>query len=181
MMLQSIAISLCLFMPLWAYLVTLRSLQRKQADSKGCYRFNLADGMILVAMISLGTAIGSYAKINRDTENWILIVSLDLLLVLMWCKCNRFMQENAIFDSRSRIIMQLFTFPSSIVSLSFLSLSSIMVVVGSVASFVPYYDDPVIRELPNSAFCMIAGCGWVYLTRSSFSWILQRNQVGNAG
>ena len=181
MLLQSIATAFYLFMPLWAHLITFRSLQRKVPEQVELPRYNLADIMILMALISIGTALGSYAKIDRDTENWILIVSLNLLLILMWYKCNRLMRMNAIYENKSRILMQVFTYPSSVLALSFLLLSGILVLIGAVAGLVPNYNDPVVRELPNNLFCMVVGVGWIYLTRRSFSLILGRNPLPNAG
>ena len=77
--------------------------------------------------------------------------------------------------------MQVFTYPSSVLALSFLLLSGILVLIGAVAGLVPNYNDPVVRELPNNLFCMVVGVGWIYLTRRSFSLILGRNPLPNAG
>ncbi|MEL7498312.1 MAG: hypothetical protein AAFN77_11935 [Planctomycetota bacterium] len=181
MLLQSIAVSLLLFMPVWAHLVTFSFLQRKASEQfelpLEMPRYNLADFMILTALISIATALGSYIGIDPETENWVLIVSLNLLLILMWYKCNRFMQKNAIHENKSRIAMQLFVYPSSILALSFFLISSLWVVIGVIGSLVPSYDDPVIRELPNSLFCMVFAAAWIYLTRRSFSSILGRNPL----
>ena len=137
MLLQSIALAFYLFMPLWAHLITLRSLQRKVPEQAESPRYSLADIMILMALISIGTALGSYAKIDQDAENWILIVSLNLLLILMWYKCNRLMRINAINENKSRILMQVFTYPSSVLALSFLLLSGISALTGDDQSSTP--------------------------------------------
>ncbi|MEM9412483.1 MAG: hypothetical protein AAGA30_15320 [Planctomycetota bacterium] len=176
MLLRSIAISFFLFMPLWAHIITFRSLQRNIPARSERPRYNLADIMILVGLISVGTALGSHSKIGRDTENWILIISLNLLLVLMWHKCNQLMRKNGITENKSRVAMQIFTFPSSILALSFLLASGLSVL----ASFASDYKDPESRELPNHLFCLAVAVGWIYLTRRSFSLMLDRNPTSNA-
>ena len=181
MLFQSVAISFLFFMPLWAHAITLRFLQRKVSVQSKSRQYHLADFMILMGLMSVGTALGTYAKIDRNTENWILMVSLNLLLGLMWFKCNQLMWKNGISDNWSRIAMQVFTYPSSILSLSFFLFSGLSVLIGTFASFAPDYDDPVARELPNNLFCLVVAGSWIYLTRRSFSLILSRNPEPDLG
>ena len=181
MLIQTLGVALFLLTPLWAHLVTLRGIASKSPGSPSASRFNLSDGMILVALLSIATTFGARAPINRDSQNWILIGSLNFFVVLMWYKCIRFMATSGITENRSRIAMQLFTYPSAILSMSLFLICSLLVIIGSIASLVPDYNDPVVRELPNNLLFLVASCGWIYLTRASFRAIRKRSPAAIAG
>ena len=173
---MGLVFSLYLFMPVWAHLVTLRGLGCDIPRDDKAMTFSLADGMLLIGLVSLATSISSAAPINDYQPNWVLIVSFNAFVVLMWHKCNQLMQKNAIVNPISKLIMQLFTYPSSIFSLGLLISSSMFAIVGSIARFFPGHDDPSVQSLPYNLIALLVACGWVFLTRYSFIWVLNRNQ-----
>ena len=144
-------------------------------------RFSLADFMILMALVSLATALGASAPINRDSQNWVLISCLNLLVISMWYKCVKLMDSSGIRNNTSRIAMQVFVYPSAILSLSLLITCTLVVGVGAIASLVPNYNNPIERNLFWNFVLLIASAGWVHLTRVAFIAILNRNQPRNVG
>ena len=176
MFLQSIGVALILFMPLWAPLVTLRGIALKVTRPNESTHYNLADGMILIALISIATALAANAPIDRYTQNWILIVSLNLLLVLMWYKSVTFMQRYGIKDNASRIAIQIFVYPSATFALSLFLICSLVVVLGVIASLISDYNEQIERVIYANLILLIVSCGWIYLTRKSFLAILNRNR-----
>ena len=175
--LMGLAFTLYLFLPVWGHLVTLRGLGCKIPNDDSLKTFSLADGMILIGLISLATSLSTAVPINVYTPNWVLIVSINAFAVLMWHKCNKLMQRNAIVDVTSKLVMHLFTYPSSILSLGLLFSSGLFTLVGAVAIIVPNYDDPIEQVLPYNFITLLVACGWVYLTRLSFIRILKRNRT----
>ena len=178
---MSVSASLCLFMSIWAHLVTFFGLLPTTKKTGESNRFGLADVMILTALISLATTLGASAPINRDSQNWILLSSLNLLVILMWYRCVKLMDSTGIRNNTSRVAMQLFVYPSAILSLSLLLTCTLVVGVGSIASLVPNYNDPIERNLLSNFLLLIASAGWVYLTRVAFLAILNRNQGKDVG
>ena len=170
--LQSIGVSLFLFMPLWAHLVTLRGLRANQPFKQNNARYTLADGMILVAMMSLATTIGINIPIDRNTENWLLIISVNLLAILMWYKCIKLMNKNGIVKNGARISMQIFVYPSSIQSLALLLYCSVAFIASLVSNLNPNYTDPFDPHLFPLLLLLIVSYLWIYLTRMAFQAIL---------
>ena len=180
MLLTGLGVTFYLGMPLWAHFVTFRGLCRPTLQHSPKTRFGLLDLMVLFALVAAAATLGTKAPPYQQGPNWILVVSLSVFVALMWLKCNQFMQKNGIVKSASRVVMQIFVYPSSIYSLSLFLFCSYLVIVGSIASLVPNYRDPVVRELPNHFLFLLASGAWLYLTRRSFSAILRRNPAQTA-
>ena len=81
-LIQAIGVALYLFTPLWAHLVTLCRLGPKSASVNKIDRFNMSDGMILVTLIAVATTLATNAPIDRYRQNWLLLGSLNLFVIL---------------------------------------------------------------------------------------------------
>ena len=180
MLLTGLGVAFYLGMPLWAHFVTFRGLCRPALQNRPTTRFGLLDLMVLFALVAAAVTFGTKAAPLQGGPNWILIVSLNVFVALMWLKCIQFMQKNGIVENASRLLMQIFVYPSSIYALALFIFCSYLVIVGSIASLVPNYRDPVVRELPNHFLFLLASGAWLYLTRWSFFAILNRNPVQTA-
>jgi len=171
-------------MPIWAPSVTLMGLLReprtfgRYRPSKQSNRFNLSDGMILMALISIATSLGTLGSADGFGENWILLASLNLLVVALWCQCIKFMQTNGISDNTLRIAMQVLIYPSATFSLAFVVCCSILMVVG-LTSFFQGDDERTVGQLLTILVLLLLSCGWMYLTRLSFIAVLKRSQTEN--
>ena len=175
MLFSGIFCTLIFAMPLWASRVTLRGLVAKSRTASST-SFTLADGMILVALISLATTLGANVPIGKS-ENWILIASANLLAILMWYRCIGFMDQNKIHDNSSRVVMQLLIYPCSIVAPACLFVCGLYSGVGGTSILHPDDNEPSGNMLPSLVVWFAVSCGWVYLTRVAFRMILDRNNA----
>ena len=179
-LIQAIGVALYLFTPLWAHLVTLCRLGPKSASVNKIDRFNMSDGMILVTLIAVATTLATNAPIDRYRQNWLLLGSLNLFVILNWYKCGVFMRRKGIVENKSRVAMQLFTYPSAVLSPAFVLVCGLWVLVGVILVIGSHYEGPVAQNLPYSLIFLAISCLWIYLTRLSFVVILKRNQVGDS-
>jgi len=164
-------------MPLWAHHVTLYGLSSKPPFNQSGIRYNLADCFILVALISLATTLAISAPINRDNQNWILILSANLFAILMWYKCIQLMNQNGILGNARRIAMQTLVYPSSILSLSYLLYSG-MTLITSLLAARDYKDSDQFEGYRLPLLIMfVATIIWIYLTRRGYLAILKPTQI----
>lgn len=168
--------SLLFFVPLWGPLLTLRGIAGNAPIEPGSY--SIANGMVLVAMLAVVKS--SPASLIRDevTVASILPVLLfPLLASLLWFKCLKFMSQNGVQGHWQRIVMQIFVYPGSLLS--------ILYVVSLSMTLCPIFADAYGRDVPIAYLCAISGAlilsiGWLYLTRLTYRKIIQSESGKNA-
>ena len=166
---DSIGIAILLFMPLWAPRVSFWGLTPQATETnQNRNRFYLSDSLVLVSLISIVTASGANSRVGGE-NNWILIVSLNLLVICMWYRCNQLMDRSKITDNFSRMVMQLFVYPSSVVIVSFISVCTLSLVLSLASNLFPQTRDPTRPNFATLTVLLLVAWGWLYYTRTIYS------------
>ena len=161
--------SLLFFVPLWGPQLALRRIAGNAASETGS--FSIADGMILVAMLAVAASLASLLRDGIPRESFLLFVFMAMLLAsMLWFKCLKFMSLNGVKGNWQRIAVQIFVYPSSVLSVSY-SLILAMLLFSGIA-------DCFDRDVPIAYLCvtfwaLILSVGWIYLTRLTYRRILR--------
>ena len=168
--------SLLFFVPLWGPQLTLRRIAGNAAIETGSY--SIADGMILVAMLAVAISLASLIRDEVPAATFLFVLLMAMLLAsLLWFKCMKFMSQNGVKGHWQRIVMQIFVYPSSVLSISYAVILSMILFSG--------FADSFGRDVPIAYLYVISGAlvlsiGWLYLTRLTYRKILQSESGKNA-
>ena len=168
--------SLLFFVPLWGPQLTFRRIAGNAPTETGS--FSIADGMILVAMLAAAASLASSLRDALPQGLFLFLTSMAMLLAaLLWFKCLKFMSLNGVKGNWQRIAMQIFVYPSSVLSVSYSVMLTMMLFSGIADSF--------NRAVPIAYLCVTLGglvlsIGWIYLTRVTYRRILQSESNKNA-
>ena len=169
--------SLLFFVPLWGPQVTLSRIAGNTATEARSY--TIADGMILVTMLAIATSLASLMRDELPMASFLFVVLMTTLLaLLLWYKCLKFMAQNGVKGNWQRIVMQVFVYPSSVLSIAYAVILAMMFLSGLADSF----DKPV----PATYLFVLLGAlllsiGWIYLTRLTYRKILLSESGAVAG
>jgi hypothetical protein len=145
--------SLFTFAPLWAPQVVFRRLvpNHPRPGESAVSRFSVSDGFVLFAFLALSNGLVRLVRNEMTPRSLIgLAVWANLLVVLIWIQCQRFMWTHRILQQRSRMLMQIVLYPLSVVAaaemfVSMLILLSMLEVFfsGFVSGITRYFQEPV--------------------------------------
>jgi hypothetical protein len=131
--------SLLFLTPVWAPEVVFRKLvsKQKQDDKSGIPPFSISDGFILITFLALGNSLLAMLLRNKPLQVWIvgLLIGVNLLVTLIWTKCQRFMWRNNIVQQRSRLFLQTVLYPMSVVVMGEMTMTVVIVLAAALQAF----------------------------------------------
>lgn len=169
--------SLFFFVPLWGPQVTLCRIAGSAATETGSY--TLADGMILVAMLAVAMSLASLIRDEVPMSTFLFLVLMAMLLAsLLWYKCLKFMAQNGVKGHWQRIAMQIFVYPSSVLSIAY----TVILIMLSFSGYAESFQRPVpAAYLFVTLGALLLSFGWIFLTRFTYRKILLSESGADAG
>ena len=173
--------ALLFFVPLWGPQITLWGLLTKRSrHMPEPIRYSISDAMILVAILAIASALSASQGMGHDRSVFLLCAS-NLLAALMWYKCIQFMSNNRISNSLTRVITQVFVYPSAVLSISYFAISAMMLFSGTIDTINSKAKSPPDVFLLAVVGMLLGSLCWIWLTRKVYSWIVTSRTQPNAG
>jgi len=169
--------SLALFVPLWGPQAVLQGLDTKGRKWRPV-SYTIADGMILVAILAIAASLVSNIRQRATEGQFSFILGMaNLFGALMWFKCLKFMATHGIAGSWQRTVMQLFVYPSSVLTVGYLGSSTLMLSSNLIsAANHPSSETSPYLLIPMAVTFAVA-IGWICLTRSVYRKILESESL----
>jgi hypothetical protein len=167
--------TLLFFVPLWGPQLALKGLTAAnpgQVLKPIDQRFSTLDVLVLMTYFAVAFTLVS---INQEQSKWVALAGGcgTLLAILLWVKCNAFMNSRGVRNRVSRIIVQLVVFPGSVLSVAYLAISSLMLLSGLFDSHLNNKSDYVAMMIVIAAM-LACSLLIIWLMRVTFQWIISR-------
>ena len=169
--------ALLFFVPIWGPRVAFFGLCAKLPLSNNRLRFTISDMLVLVAYLAIANSLTSIPLPNSTVANHTaLAVCSNLLALLVWIKCIRFMQSCGIQNIRSRLLVQLFVYPCSVLSVSYIAISTVTLIFWFVGF--PTAGSGSTEHFLIVGSTLIASTAWLFAVRCVFK-LLSVSERGN--